>query len=207
MGPLARFENHWGPPSPTWGPVDLYLARNMSVIYVGALPLLAILALGLWQGELLRRRIWFLTAALCVTLAYALGRYTPAFTLLFDWLPGARLYRRPADAVFVLGMLLAFAGGYLVHRLLSEDQPAAKLWQRAGFAATVLALLGLCGGRRLVERRAAAGPAGNRHCRRLPGSGARGHARAWRAEGTPAGRNAACRNRDGDRSRRLERAE
>ncbi len=112
-GAAGPLENHWGPPSPTWGPVDLYLARNMSVIYVGALPLLAILALGLWQGELLRRRIWFLTAALCVTLAYALGRYTPAFTLLFDWLPGARLYRRPADAVFVLGMLLAFAGAIL----------------------------------------------------------------------------------------------
>ena len=38
-GPLAE---HWGPPSPAWGPVDLYLARNMGQIYFGALPLAAL---------------------------------------------------------------------------------------------------------------------------------------------------------------------
>jgi hypothetical protein len=140
-GPLV---NHWGPPSPTWGPVDLYLARNMSVIYVGALPLLAILGVGLWRGALFGREGRFLAGALLICLAYALGRYTPAFTLLFDWLPGASFYRRPADAVFVLGLLMAMAGGYLVHRLASDDLPPARRWQRAGFALSVLALLAAC---------------------------------------------------------------
>jgi hypothetical protein len=140
-GPLV---NHWGPPSPTWGPVDLYLARNMSVVYAGALPLLALLSAGIWRGALLGREGRFLAGALLVCLAYALGRYTPAFTLLFDWLPGASFYRRPADAVFVLGLLVAMAGGYLVHRLASDDLPPAKLWQRAGFALSVLFLLGAC---------------------------------------------------------------
>ncbi|MGL4729927.1 MAG: hypothetical protein ACRCWO_14350, partial [Bosea sp. (in: a-proteobacteria)] len=142
-GPLV---NHWGPPSPKWGPVDLYLARNMSVIYVGALPLLAILGVGLWRGVLFGREGRFLAGALLVCLAYALGRYTPAFTLLFEWLPGASFYRRPADAVFVLGLIMAVAGGYLVHRIASDDLPPAALWQRGGFALTVLVLLAACAG-------------------------------------------------------------
>lgn len=141
FGAAGPLENHWGPPSPTWGPVDLYLARNMSVLYAGALPVLAILGVGLWRGGLLARDIRFFSAALVVALAYALGRYTPAFSFLFDILPGAGFYRRPADAVFVIGLLAAITGGYLVHRLATDDMPVARLWQRLGFALTVMAVL------------------------------------------------------------------
>jgi hypothetical protein len=137
-GPLV---NHWGPPSPTWGPVELYLARNMSVLYVGALPVLAMLWVGILQGQLLKAEIRFFTIVLILTLLYALGRYTPAFMLMFDYFPGISLFRRPADAVFILGLFASIAGGYCVHRLASERLQKPKLWQSALNALIVLAVL------------------------------------------------------------------
>ena len=48
-------------------------------------------------------------------LLYALGWYTPAFHAIYDVLPGIAYYRRPADATFVLGALIAVMAGYFVH--------------------------------------------------------------------------------------------
>ncbi|MDP2801121.1 MAG: hypothetical protein Q8O26_04480 [Phreatobacter sp.] len=113
-GPLAE---HWGPPSPTWGETGLFLARNMGNLYAGALPLILVLGL-LRSGALLDRDIRFVTVALVVTLLYALGWYTPAFSLFWH-LPGVDLFRRPADAAFVIGGLFAILAGYGAHRLLT----------------------------------------------------------------------------------------
>ncbi len=130
-GPLADF---WGAPSPAWearfGPVDLFLARNMSQLYLGLLPMGLLLTVGLLRGALLRREIVALTVAALLVLLYALGRYTPAFQLFFA-LPGIDFYRRPADALFILGALLALLGGYLVHLVMSGTAPVARPWQRA----------------------------------------------------------------------------
>jgi hypothetical protein len=133
-GAAGPLENFWGPPSPAWearfGGVDLYLARNMSELYLGLLPLLLILGPGLVRGALLRREVLALTLAAALVLIYALGRYTPGFALLFH-LPGVDFYRRPADALFMLGALLAILGGYLTHLVLSDALPRARPWQRA----------------------------------------------------------------------------
>ena len=56
-------------------------------------------------------------------LLYALGRYTPGFEVIFDHLPGVDLYRRPADATFLINIVLAFAAGYLVHRYVRDGLP------------------------------------------------------------------------------------
>ncbi|MFV0281508.1 MAG: hypothetical protein ACK5JM_12215 [Rhodoblastus sp.] len=111
-GPLAYF---WGPPSPDWGPTGLFLARNMGEVYIGALALAAVVAAGLPLRGGDRDARFFAIAALLLGL-YALGRYTPAFDILFH-LPGAGLWRRPADATFPLCALAALLGGYGVHRL------------------------------------------------------------------------------------------
>lgn len=128
-GPLAK---HWGPPSPAWdaafGGTNLYLARNMSQIYLGMMPVLLILTLGLVRGRLWAREIRATSLAALAVLVFALGRYTPGFRLMFEILPGIDLYRRPADAVFILGALLAVLGGYLVHRLLTEPHDRARRW-------------------------------------------------------------------------------
>ena len=129
-GPLADF---WGAPSPAWearfGPLQLFLARNMSQLYLGLLPMGLVLTVGLVRGALLRREIVALTAAALIVLIFALGRYTPGFRLLFA-LPGIDFYRRPADALFILGALLAILGGYLTHLVLTGQAPRPRRWQR-----------------------------------------------------------------------------
>jgi hypothetical protein len=112
-GPL---QNHWGPPSPLWGPVDLFLARNMGQLYLGALPIALIMTAALQRGALWTREIRFFTTMAALMLLYALGRYTPFFRAVFEIVPGVDLFRRPADATFIVGFAAAVLSGYLVHR-------------------------------------------------------------------------------------------
>ncbi len=138
-GVAGPFADHWGPPSPAWGPVDLFLARNMSAIYAGAVPVVAILWAGFARGALKSREIRAWLVAFLFLLLYALGRYTPVFSWMFELLPGANMFRRPADATFHLGMVIAVLGGYCVSRLMQEDlsPPTARR-----FLATLAALTG-----------------------------------------------------------------
>lgn len=137
-GPLKDF---WGQPSFTWGPTDLFLARNMGDVYLGALPLLAVLV-ALMAGALGRREIRYPAVAFVLVSLYALGWYTPAFTLFFH-LPGSDLFRRPADATFMMGAMGALLAGFAVHRLLiARDLPrgpwlAGAALMAAGFAACI----------------------------------------------------------------------
>ena len=62
FGADGPFLDYWGPPSPRWGPVDLFFARNMGVLYIGALPIAAI-AVGAMRGVLWAREIRFFTIA------------------------------------------------------------------------------------------------------------------------------------------------
>ena len=137
-GPLADF---WGAPSPAWearfGPLGLYLARNMSQLYLGLLPMGLILTVGLVRGALWRREIVAVSIAALIVLLYALGRYTPAFHVLFE-LPGVSFYRRPADALFILGALFSLLGGYLTHLVMigavSKARPRQVVLEASIFA-------------------------------------------------------------------------
>ena len=50
---------------------------------------------------------------------------------MYEVLPAVTLYRRPADATFVLVALVAIIAGYLVHRWLTGTVPPATRLQRA----------------------------------------------------------------------------
>ncbi|MCX7339971.1 MAG: hypothetical protein NT037_05500 [Hyphomicrobiales bacterium] len=139
-GPLANF---WGQPSPAWnsffGNVDLYLARNMSVAYLGALPLLSILAVGIIRGRAWDPPVRAIAILTVLVLFYALGRYTPVFGALFQLLPGVPYYRRPADALFNFGALAAILAGYCVHVLVTRALPELRRGQWLAIAATLAA--------------------------------------------------------------------
>ena len=117
----------WGPPSPAWsatmGPSGIALAQNMGEIYCGILSVVLILGAGIVRGLAWAREIRFFTLALALVLLYALGWYTPAFRLMYDVLPGVELFRRPADATFIIGLLISIEAGYLVHRIISGTAP------------------------------------------------------------------------------------
>ncbi len=134
-GPMAEF---WGPPSFAWPDTGLFVAQNMGVLYAGALPLLLLAAAG---PRLLRGPDGpVLATALLLVLAYALGWYTPLFTLAWNILPGVDLYRRPADATFLLGLFLALLAGRALQVALAAGLDRRAL--RRAFAVAVGGLVG-----------------------------------------------------------------
>jgi hypothetical protein len=144
FGAAGHMENYWGPPSMVWPDTGLYIAQNVGELYFGALPLLA-LVLAALRGDLWAREVRFFTGAAALSLLYALGWYTPVFHLLYALVPGVDLYRRPADATFLVGALGAVLAGYGVHRLADPGE-RVKTWHlvivAAGLAACVLLAVG-----------------------------------------------------------------
>ncbi|MBI1981543.1 MAG: hypothetical protein HYS63_08340 [Methylocystis sp.] len=132
-GPLKDF---WGPPV---GERDLFLARNMANVYLGELTLVTLIA-AMGRRFLSNKEIRFFAAAALFFALYAVGRYTPAFALFYH-LPGVDLWRRPADATFLLGATLAILAGYgftLIERC--EAAPRAA-WLVGAVAALFAAAL------------------------------------------------------------------
>lgn len=144
FGQYLQLDNYWGPTlKALWGETGIGISRNMLAIYMGAIPVLAVAALGIVRGGLLRREIAFFTLSALFFLLYALGKFTP-FYALFYHVPGADLFRRPADATFPLGAMLAIVSGYLVHLFLQGDLAASRS-MRIAEAVFVILLLVLCG--------------------------------------------------------------
>jgi hypothetical protein len=146
--------DYWGPPSPDWGPVDLYLARNMATFYFGILPVLGLLLLpflirfrprfptspeSLAAGQdAYRRDALFLSGGFALLMLYSLGRYTPFFAGTFLLIPGIDRFRRPADALFVACALGSMAGGYALHRWIIAPRFKVPSWALVGFVGLVL---------------------------------------------------------------------
>jgi hypothetical protein len=125
-GALDPLVEYWGPYSIAWDLTNLSLSQNMSQIYVGAVPVVLLLTVGFVRGLAWVAEIRFYTLALLAMLAYALGGFTPIYYALYYLVPGVDLFRRPADATFLIGGLLAIVGGYLVHRLVEDGVPKAS---------------------------------------------------------------------------------
>ena len=140
MDPKADF---WGAGGWAWnerfGLADLFLAQNMGLLYSGALAAVT-LAIGISRGMLWSREIRFFAIAALITAFFMSGWYTPVFRVMYELMPGVKLFRRPADATFVFGALIAIMAGYVVHRWLT-DASRATLVQRVielGIGAFVL---------------------------------------------------------------------
>jgi len=129
MDPKVPF---WGAGGFAWnerfGMADLFLAQNMTLLYAGAFaPVL--LAFGALRGWLWSREIRFFSIVAAFSAFYAFGRYTPAFYPMYELMPGVKLFRRPADATFVFGAMVAIMSGYALHRWLAAQPASAR--QRA----------------------------------------------------------------------------
>ncbi len=130
---------YWGPASSDWRANWLSTTENMGQVYIGVLPVLLILAVGIMRGRAWSRDIRFFSIAAAALLIYALGRYTFIFRLIYDYLPGVDLFRRPADATYALGAMASLVSGYLLHRVLSgKDVPTNA--QRIAVLAVLAAL-------------------------------------------------------------------
>lgn len=137
-GATGRMGEYWGPPSGRWGETGLYLAQNMGQMYLGALPVV-LLIWGAVTGLLWQRGARLLTVALVVSVIYALGWYTPVFAAMHALIPGVDLYRRPADAVFVIGFFASVLAGFVLNEMLSAPAPRLQRRQIAALAALPIA--------------------------------------------------------------------
>lgn len=126
FGAAGEMRDYWGPPSFYWEGTGLYLAQNMGVVYIGALSLL-LLVIGVLRGLFTGRGIRFFAVAWLFLLLYALGWYTPVFRGMYEMLPGVSFYRRPADAVFLIGAVGGLLAGYAAHRMLLENPSSLPL--------------------------------------------------------------------------------
>ncbi|MGI8569264.1 MAG: YfhO family protein [Methylocella sp.] len=122
FGSLDHLYDYWGPDYDTMPRAD-WTDRAVDYVFIGALPFLLIACHGFGAGRLFARRGRFFLVLLLLALTYALGRYTPFFALAFDRIPGVSLYRRPADATFLVNIALAFSAGFLLHCYIEEGPP------------------------------------------------------------------------------------
>ena len=122
FGSLDRIYDYWGPGAATAAGND-WTDRTIDYLFAGTLPVTLVLWHGLAGGRLLDRGARYFVVFFVVACIYALGRHTPIFSLIFDWVPGVSLYRRPADATFPMNIALALCAGYLLHRFIAEGLP------------------------------------------------------------------------------------
>jgi hypothetical protein len=139
FGSLDHAYDYWGPGYETMSEAD-WTDRAVNYLFFGTLPALLILWHGLAGGRLLARDMRFTILVTGAAMLYALGRYTPVFGVIFDLMPGVSLYRRPADATFILNVGFALASGYLLHRYIESGLPRPWLRLPGPVAPTLIGL-------------------------------------------------------------------
>jgi Bacterial membrane protein YfhO len=134
FGSLRWTYDYWGPGFDTLTEGS-WTDRAVNYLFAGTIPAVLILWHGIVGGRLFAREVRFFLLLGLAAIVYALGRYTPVFEFVFDHFPGIDLYRRPADATFVINIALAFLSGYLVHRYMAEGAPRLSRLQVSPAAA------------------------------------------------------------------------
>ncbi|MGQ0456766.1 MAG: hypothetical protein ACT4OU_06875 [Hyphomicrobium sp.] len=142
FGASGHTGEFWGPPSRLWSDTGLYLAQNMGQLYLGALPALLVVW-GAASGALWRRGVRVFAIAFLIMVVYALGWHTPGFRLMHVALPGVDFFRRPADAVYLIGFLASVLSGVAAHAVLT-DRPELRrrpMIVAAGVVSVALSIL------------------------------------------------------------------
>ncbi len=124
FGSFKKFGAHWGPASKNWGDFTLAIHRGMIYLYTGTIASFLILWIGVGKRQILQPGARFLGIMAVVFLIYALGRYTPVFRVLYDWVPGVDLFRRPSDALFIFCAIISLLTGLLLDKALTMPNVA-----------------------------------------------------------------------------------
>lgn len=113
---------YWGPGGQTL-PETAYTDDSFNYMFVGAIPVVLVLWLGVIGGRAWRRDATMMTIVLALAILFMLGRYTPVFPLAFEWVPGLDLFRRPVDANFLVAIAVACLSGHLLNDYVREGVP------------------------------------------------------------------------------------
>ena len=103
--------NYFGPGYETRAQIDS-TDRAINYLFAGTLtPLVCVL-----MPRTRTRAMNFCLALFVASIVYAIGNTTPVFRLLYDFVPGVELYRRPADATFIFNIALGLLAGAALSR-------------------------------------------------------------------------------------------
>lgn len=141
FGSLKSTQDYWGPnydTLPEVGSTD----RSFNYLFVGVAPTIVLLWFGVAGGLLARRDNRLMAGVLLVAALYAMGRYSPVYSLAFNYVPGIDLFRRPIDGSFVLVIAIALLVGQLLATYVREGVPRAPAWRLAAAAAAALGVIG-----------------------------------------------------------------
>ncbi len=83
-----------------------------------------------------------MAGVLLVAALYTIGRYSPLYSLAFNYVPGIDLFRRPIDGSFVLVIAIALLVGQLLAAYVREGVPRVPAWRLAAVAAGGLGVIG-----------------------------------------------------------------
>jgi len=131
---------YWGPGWRTISELP-YTDDSFNYMFVGSVPMVLLLWLGLAGGGAFRRGLRLFTAVLAIALLYALGRYTPVFAWLFEWVPMVDKFRRPLDANFVFVAALALLAGHLLSDYVRTGMPRPRLAANLAVGSCAVAML------------------------------------------------------------------
>jgi hypothetical protein len=131
---------HWGPHYET-EPAVAAVDESFNYLFVGSVPVVLLLWLGVAGGGLLRRGRLVLSATLALAALYMLGRYTPVFTWAYNWVPGVSFFRRPVDGNFVFLAALAILAGHLLADYVRDGLPRRRIALATFVVASALAIV------------------------------------------------------------------
>ncbi len=128
LGSLHMRGDYWGPASFQWAqnhPEEgkLQVHRSMLNFYMGTLPVLIIFWFGLFKGVIWSQNTRYFLITMLIFLIYSLGRYTPAFAVFYELIPGVDLFRRPADGLFLFGFSIALFTGATLDGIIKTNRP------------------------------------------------------------------------------------
>ncbi|MEO7522086.1 MAG: hypothetical protein ABIW79_09745 [Gemmatimonas sp.] len=144
------------------GILEMYSGRNVIHLhseYLGVVTLvLAGLAFGYRNtGAVERRTMWFFSVLLVLSLLWALGGFTPFFSLVYALVPGTKYFRAPSTMLYVVSFAVAtLAAMGTQHALTAGVKTRYALgW---GIAAALVVLFAFTGGLSSVARAVAFEP-------------------------------------------------
>ena len=87
--------------------------------YIGA-AVLPLVGLAFGGPALRRRQVWFWTGVLVISTLWALGGFTPFFSLVYALVPGTRYFRAPSTMLYVVSFGTSVLAGFGVERALRQ---------------------------------------------------------------------------------------
>jgi hypothetical protein len=144
------------------GILEMYSGRNVIHLhseYLGVVTLvLAGLAFGYRKTGLEQRRMfWFFVALLVLSLLWAMGGFTPFFSLVYALVPGTKYFRAPSTMLYVVSFAVAALAAMGAHQSLTAG---IRTRYAVGWvaAAALIALLTFSGGLSSIARAVAFEP-------------------------------------------------